>query len=55
MNLKGKIKNKKARIRIVGRGYAGLLIAVYSAKARFQVIGLDIEEKKIIYIILQKH
>lgn len=40
-SLKQKIKNKKAKVAVVGLGYVGLPLAVNFAKAGFRVFGLD--------------
>lgn len=45
--LKAKIENKKANIGIIGQGYVGLPLAVEFAKAGFNVIGFDTDDKKI--------
>lgn len=42
-----KIKNKTAVIGIIGLGYVGLPLAIESAKAGYQTIGFDIQEKKV--------
>jgi len=42
-----KIKNKQAKIGIVGLGYVGLPLVIEFCKAGFPVIGLDIDQKKI--------
>ena len=47
MNLLTKIKSKKAVIGIVGLGYVGLPLAFAFRKKKFQVIGFDIDQKKI--------
>lgn len=56
--LENKIKNKKAKIAVLGLGYVGLPLAVNFAKAGFQVFGLDKDtdrvakvQKKINYIL----
>ena len=45
--LKGKIENKNARVGIVGLGYVGLPLANSFRNAGFDVIGFDIDERKI--------
>ena len=45
--LEGKIRNRKARIGIVGLGYVGLPLAVEFAKAGFEVTGIDLSESKV--------
>lgn len=42
-----KIKNKTLKIGVVGLGYVGLPLAVEKAKAGFDVIGFDIQDKKV--------
>jgi len=42
-----KIKNKTAKIGVVGLGYVGLPLAVEKAKAGYEVTGFDIQEKKV--------
>jgi UDP-N-acetyl-D-glucosamine dehydrogenase len=41
-----KIKNKDAKIAIVGLGYVGLPLAVDLAKAGFEVFGIDVDQRK---------
>jgi UDP-N-acetyl-D-glucosamine dehydrogenase len=41
-----KIRNKTARVGIVGLGYVGLPLAVEFARAGFDVTGIDISEEK---------
>jgi len=45
--LKKKIAERKAVIGVIGLGYVGLPLAVEKAKAGFDVIGFDIQEKKV--------
>jgi UDP-N-acetyl-D-glucosamine dehydrogenase len=47
MVLLDKIKNKQAKIGIVGLGYVGLPLVIEFCKAGFSVTGLDIDQKKI--------
>lgn len=47
MNLKDKIREKKARIGIIGLGYVGLPLAIEFFKAGFSVTGFDIDPWKI--------
>ena len=47
MSLYKKIKNKDARIGVIGLGYVGLPLAVEFAKAGFNVSGIEIDENKI--------
>ena len=42
-----KLKNKKARIGIIGLGYVGLPLVYEFFKSGFSVIGLDIDQTKI--------
>jgi UDP-N-acetyl-D-glucosamine dehydrogenase len=42
-----KIKNKKAKIGVIGLGYIGLPLAVEKAKVGFHVTGFDVQEKKV--------
>jgi UDP-N-acetyl-D-glucosamine dehydrogenase len=44
--LADKIRNRRARVGIVGLGYVGLPLAVEFAKAGFSVTGIDISEEK---------
>jgi UDP-N-acetyl-D-glucosamine dehydrogenase len=47
LDLERKIKNKKARIAIIGMGYVGLpLVKLFLSKG-FEVLGFDIDEKKV--------
>src|SRR5258708_1222339 len=45
--LEEKIRNRKAKVGIVGLGYVGLPLAVEFAKAGFEVIGIDLSEPKV--------
>ncbi len=47
MELKDLIKEKKAKIAIVGLGYVGLPTAVELAKAGYDVFGIDISRKRV--------
>src|SRR5216684_2025456 len=42
-----KIRNRRAKVGIVGLGYVGLPLAVEFAKAGFEVIGIDLSEPKV--------
>src|SRR5467141_5195927 len=42
-----KIYSRKAKVCIVGLGYVGVPLAVASAKAGFDVIGVDVDESKV--------
>ena len=44
-----KIKDKTAKIAVVGLGYVGLPIAVQKAKAGFWVIGIERKKKESIW------
>lgn len=46
-NLKKLIENKKAKLGILGIGYVGLPLAVEMAKAGYDVIGFDVQQKKV--------
>ena len=46
VTLERKIKNRTARIGIVGLGYVGLPLAVEFAQAGFRVVGIDVDERK---------
>src|ERR1035441_10330628 len=45
--LEEKIKNRTARVGIIGLGYVGLPLAIEFAKAGFSVTGIDIQESKV--------
>jgi len=47
LELKDKIRNKQARIGIIGLGYVGLPLAVEFAKAGFEVTGFDVDVTKV--------
>ena len=47
MELKEKIRNRQARIGIIGLGYVGLPLAVEFAKAGFEVTGFDVDVAKV--------
>jgi UDP-N-acetyl-D-glucosamine dehydrogenase len=45
--LEEKIRNRTARVGVVGLGYVGLPLAVEFAKAGFTVTGIDVQESKV--------
>jgi UDP-N-acetyl-D-glucosamine dehydrogenase len=47
LELKEKIRNRQARIGIIGLGYVGLPLAVEFAKAGFEVTGFDVDTSKV--------
>jgi len=47
VQLKNKIKNKKARIAVIGLGYVGLPLAVDFARKGFKVIGIDTDSDRV--------
>jgi UDP-N-acetyl-D-glucosamine dehydrogenase len=47
LELRDKIRNKQARIGIIGLGYVGLPLAVEFAKAGFEVTGFDVDVAKV--------
>jgi UDP-N-acetyl-D-glucosamine dehydrogenase len=46
-SLANRIVNKTARVAIIGLGYVGLPLAVGFAKVGYQVLGVDVDERKI--------
>ena len=47
MNLIDKINDKSAKIGVIGLGYVGLPLSVEYAQAGYEVIGIDIDQKKV--------
>ncbi len=47
MNLEKLIKNKKAKVAVIGLGYVGLPTAVELAKNGFQVFGIDVKKERV--------
>ena len=47
MSLIDKINNKSAKVGVIGLGYVGLPLAVEFTKAGYEVIGIDIDQKKV--------
>ena len=45
--LSSKINKRSAKIAIIGLGYVGLPLVLQFAKKKFDVIGFDIDKKKI--------
>src|SRR2546428_511150 len=45
--IQSKINSRKAKVCVVGLGYVGVPLAVASAKAGFDVIGVDVDESKV--------
>lgn len=50
MNLMDKIKTKTATVGVIGLGYVGLPLAVEKARAGFNVVGFDIQKKKVEWV-----
>jgi UDP-N-acetyl-D-glucosamine dehydrogenase len=48
--LEEKIRNKSARIGIIGLGYVGLPLAVAFAVAGFKVLGVDIQQRRVDWV-----
>ncbi len=46
-NLRDKIRNRKARVGVIGLGYVGLPLAMSFAKKGFVVTGIDVDQTKI--------
>ncbi|MCJ7690323.1 MAG: NAD(P)-binding domain-containing protein, partial [Clostridiaceae bacterium] len=42
-----KLKNKTAKLGVVGLGYVGLPLAVEKAKVGYEVIGFDVQDQKV--------
>ena len=49
-NLINSIKSKEAKIGIIGLGYVGLPLSICFSQKGFQVIGFDIDEKKVKFL-----
>ena len=47
MELNKKIKDKTAKIGVIGLGYVGLPLAIEFVQAGFNVSGIDIDESKV--------
>jgi UDP-N-acetyl-D-glucosamine dehydrogenase len=47
MNLIEKIHSKEARLSVIGLGYVGLPLLVEFARAGFETVGVDVDEKKV--------
>ena len=47
LNLLDKIRNKQARVGVIGLGYVGLPLAVEFAKAGLDVTGFDVDQTKV--------
>ena len=45
--LQARIHNRTAQVGIIGLGYVGLPLAVEMAQAGFEVVGIDIDEKRV--------
>ena len=46
VQLEEKLKNKTAKVGIVGLGYVGLPLAVAFSEAGFEVLGFDTQQKR---------
>lgn len=47
MDFENKIKQKRAKVAVIGLGYVGLPVAVEIAKAGFEVFGIDIKKERV--------
>ena len=47
MQLEEKLKNKTAKVGIIGLGYVGLPLAVAFSEAGFKVLGIDVQQKRV--------
>ena len=47
MDLIEKIRSKEARLSVIGLGYVGLPLLVEFSRAGFDVVGIDVDEKKV--------
>ena len=47
MDLFSLIKNKKAKVVVIGLGYVGLPTAVEIAKAEYKVFGIDVKKQRV--------
>ncbi|MDD5687461.1 MAG: nucleotide sugar dehydrogenase [Elusimicrobia bacterium] len=47
MDIKEKIKKRKAIVSVIGLGYVGLPLAIEFAKEGFRTIGLDVDKRKV--------
>jgi len=47
MDLADKILKRKARVAIVGMGYVGLPLGIEIARSGFEVVGIDVDQRKI--------
>ena len=47
MHLLDRIRNRQARVGVIGLGYVGLPLAVEFAKAGFDVTGFDVDPRKV--------
>ena len=47
MSLIKKIKNRKSKIGVIGLGYVGLPLAIEFTNAGFEVVGIDLDKKKV--------
>src|SRR5947207_15039993 len=46
-SLEQRLENHTARLAVIGLGYVGLPLAVEMAQAGFEVVGIDIDEKRV--------
>ncbi len=47
MNLTDKILKRKAKVAIIGMGYVGLPLGIEIARSGFEVVGIDVDQRKI--------
>ncbi|NNM33439.1 MAG: UDP-N-acetyl-D-glucosamine dehydrogenase, partial [Gemmatimonadetes bacterium] len=47
MSIQDKLKDRSARLGVIGLGYVGLPLAVEYAESGFEVIGIDVSQEKV--------
>ena len=53
--LAAKIKNRRAKVAVIGLGYVGLPLAVSFARAGFSVVGVDCDEDRVARVMTKKN
>ena len=50
-----KLENKNAIVAIIGLGYVGLPLILRYIESGYKVIGLDVDEEKLISLMMESH